>query len=330
MNIKEIVESPRWKAFMAYVYGWGAMLVLVGALFKLQHWPYAGVMLTVGMVTEAFIFFISVFEPPIETPHWEKVYPELREDYDLLNEDVEEMQVKRGGSVQGVVGVDIFEGTSVTPELLDKVSKSLQDLSNTASSLSDISTATVATDMYVKNLSEASESMNTLAQVNNQANEKLTESIDTLVNSYATASDSVSNAGNEFGQKMTESGDRLNSELNKSSDVLASSYSQLSSNIENSLKSLEGNTGNYETELAELNKNLAQLNSAYKSQLSTTKTQGEANEQYLSDLSSLHVALSASVQQMQKYEEQSRRLNENLEALNGVYGNVLGAMNYKK
>ena len=46
---------------MKYVYGWGAAVVIVGALFKILHWPGANIMLIVGLLTEAFIFFISVF-----------------------------------------------------------------------------------------------------------------------------------------------------------------------------------------------------------------------------------------------------------------------------
>ena len=75
MNITELVQSPRWKKFMGYVYGWGASVVLIGALFKIQHYPYAGELLTVGMTVEAIIFFFSAFEPPHEQPDWSLVYP---------------------------------------------------------------------------------------------------------------------------------------------------------------------------------------------------------------------------------------------------------------
>jgi len=91
MNIGEILKSKRWKVLMGYVYGWGAALVLVGALFKLEHWKYSSVMLTIGLLTEAFIFFLSAFEPPIEQPDWTKVYPELQDDYELL-EPTEDVQ----------------------------------------------------------------------------------------------------------------------------------------------------------------------------------------------------------------------------------------------
>ena len=62
MSIAELVETDGWKKFMAKVYGWGASVVMIGALFKIQHYPGAGPMLVVGLLTEAVIFFFSAFE----------------------------------------------------------------------------------------------------------------------------------------------------------------------------------------------------------------------------------------------------------------------------
>ncbi len=69
--------SKQWKNIMKYVYGLGAAVVIVGALFKIMHWPGSGLLLTVGLLTEAGIFILSVLEPIHEDPHWELVYPEL-------------------------------------------------------------------------------------------------------------------------------------------------------------------------------------------------------------------------------------------------------------
>ena len=58
-SLTDIVESSGWKKFMAKLYGWGASVVIVGALFKIQHMKFAGLLLTVGLLTEATIFFFS-------------------------------------------------------------------------------------------------------------------------------------------------------------------------------------------------------------------------------------------------------------------------------
>ena len=60
-----------------YVYGFGASVAILGSLFKIMHFPGAGVMLVAGLGVEAIIFALSSFEPPHETPDWTLVYPEL-------------------------------------------------------------------------------------------------------------------------------------------------------------------------------------------------------------------------------------------------------------
>ena len=75
MSLSEIVQSSGYKNFMAKLYGIGASVVIVGALFKIQHWNGAGLMLTVGLFTEAIIFFFSAFEPLHEEVDWTLVYP---------------------------------------------------------------------------------------------------------------------------------------------------------------------------------------------------------------------------------------------------------------
>ncbi len=66
---------------MPKIYGIGAAIVIVGALFKIQHWEGAGIMLTVGLLTEAVIFFLSAFQPQPHDPDWSRVYPQLADDY---------------------------------------------------------------------------------------------------------------------------------------------------------------------------------------------------------------------------------------------------------
>ena len=62
---------------MNMVYGLGAAIVIVGALFKIQHWPYGSLILTIGMIVEALVFTISAFEKQGDDLDWSLVYPEL-------------------------------------------------------------------------------------------------------------------------------------------------------------------------------------------------------------------------------------------------------------
>ena len=71
------VNGKRFKNFMAKLYGIGAAVVILGALFKIMHWEGANYMLVVGLGTEAVIFFFSAFEKPATDYDWSLVYPEL-------------------------------------------------------------------------------------------------------------------------------------------------------------------------------------------------------------------------------------------------------------
>ena len=236
MNLGELFKTKRWKTFMGYVYGWGASVVLIGALFKLEHWQYSGLLLTIGLSTEALIFFLSAFEPSVDIPDWGKVYPELREDYELA--ELEDLKPKKGLD-------QLLGGSELTPELLDKVGKGLNELSNTARGISDISSATLATDMYVKNLGSASESMNTFAQINSKANESIDKSVSVLLNSYSDAA-----------SHLSQTGTKLSETYNKSNEVIAEGLSS----IGNSSKA-------YAMNIEKLNKSMDSLNSTIESEL---------------------------------------------------------------
>lgn len=324
MNIGEILKTKRWKVLMGFVYGWGASLVLIGALFKLQHWNHSGIMLTIGLLTEAFIFFISAFEPPLEQPDWTRVYPELQDDYELL-EPTEDAQNTIKGSFES-----ILNSTNITPELLAKIGKSLVDLSNTASGISDISTATLATDIYIKNLNSASESVMAFSEMNTQANNTLNNSIGELVSSYSNTAHKISETGDSMLTKLNESSIRFTRQIDESGSKLTESYSRFSGAMEKGLKELEGNSASYGENLNKLNKNIESLNFNYEKQLKGTSEQIHASTKFFEELNQMNQIIASSAQEMKKYKENAEKLNSHLDALNSVYGNMLGAMNYKK
>src|SRR4030043_1760475 len=98
MNLSEIVQSAGWKQFMAKLYGLGASVVIIGAMFKIQHWPLGGFFITAGLCTKAIIFFFSAFEPLHEELDWTLVYPELA---GMSEQDEMEEMKEIGGSFSG-------------------------------------------------------------------------------------------------------------------------------------------------------------------------------------------------------------------------------------
>jgi gliding motility-associated protein GldL len=323
MNLGELFKTKRWKTLMGYVYGWGASIVMIGALFKLEHWQYSSLLLTVGLMTEAFIFFLSAFEPPIDMPDWSKVYPELKEEYELMDIDELGQKNKKG------IG-DLFASSELTPELLDKVGKGLNDLSNTARGISDISSATLATDMYVKNLGSASESMNSFAEINNRANESINNSIESLVESYTTTAQKLSESGIGTINKIHKSGEEFSNQLAETGKRLAATYDEAGQSVASELNNIKESSKQYSGNLEKLNGNLSALNANFETQLKGTEEQFKASQKFSQDLSEMNNILASSVDELKKYKENAEQLNKHLESLNTIYGNMLGAMSYKK
>ncbi len=323
MNIGDLFRTKRWKTFMGYVYGWGASIVMIGALFKLQHWQFAGLLLTVGLITEAFIFFLSAFEPPFEMPEWSKVYPELRDDYEMIELEDYTKKGKNGFN-------QLISSSEFSPELLDKVGQSLNNLSNVANGISDISSATLATDMYVKNLSSASQSMLSFAEINNRANETVNASVEKLIQSYSVASQQLSDSGKVSVDKLNKSSEEFSIRLSEAGKKLAETINGASGRFSSELETVSQGSKVYSNSLEKLNQNINALNQNLESQLQGTKSQFEASHKFSNDLTHMNEILASSVSELQKYKENAEQLNKHLEALNTIYGNMLGALSYKK
>lgn len=81
MSLQKFLASRKGRRFYNFAYCWGACMVIAGALFKIMHLPFDNVLLLLGMGVEIFIFFISGFDVPAAEYRWERVFPELAEDY---------------------------------------------------------------------------------------------------------------------------------------------------------------------------------------------------------------------------------------------------------
>jgi chromosome segregation ATPase len=319
MNIGELLKTKRAKTAMGFVYSWGASIVLIGALFKLNHYPYSGVLLGIGLITEAIIFFVSAFEPPLEMPEWSRVYPELKEDFPMVEIKPEKHLLE-----------DLLQSTEITPALLEKVGFSLNELSKTASGISDISSATLATEQYVKNIGSASNSMSAMHDVNSKANEAIHQSVTQMIDSYQSTTELLKNSGQSAAEKLSASGVEFTNKIAESGNLMAGSYKAAAEKIEQSLQHFGSSSENYSENILRLNSNISALNGALENQLKGTENQAKVHQQFNADLGKMNEVLMASAEELKRYRDNAVKLNQNLEALNMIYGNMLGAMNYKK
>ena len=164
INLTDVVQSSGWKNFMAKLYGWGASVVIIGAMFKINHWPGGSFVITLGLTTEAIIFFFSAFEPLHEELDWTLVYPELAgiSDPDEI-ENFKEGRLAEGVGGRSIERIEDILGTSgVDESTISSLGEGFQKLNQTARSLSDLGQATVATKDFLNNMENASTSLNTL------------------------------------------------------------------------------------------------------------------------------------------------------------------------
>lgn len=170
---KSVFASKGYKKLMGKVYGFGAAVVILGALFKIMHWPFCDEMLIIGLSTEALIFALSAMEPLHAEPNWAVYYPYLLPE-DERPQSAEELAAfpkpldlaggAGGGSSTGITEKfdELLANAKIDQALLDRLGSSMRDLSNNAEQLKSVSSAATATDSYVANLEAASQSVATL------------------------------------------------------------------------------------------------------------------------------------------------------------------------
>ena len=153
--IDRLVRSNTYKNIMAKLYGWGAAVVIFGALFKILHLPGANIMLIIGMGTEVAIFFFSAFEPLHVEYNWALVYPELA----IADENAEPTRKERKKEVKGATPTQqldkMLEEAKIGPELIESLAVGMKNLGDNAKKLAGVSDAAVATDAFVGNMTQA-------------------------------------------------------------------------------------------------------------------------------------------------------------------------------
>lgn len=320
--IDKIVTSKAYKETTAKLYGMGAAVVIVGALFKINHWPGAGPMLIIGMGIEALIFFASAFEPLHVTYDWSLVYPELAgmEDAHGHGAEKEKKEKKKDkkaeASVQiegGVVGgATIIGGLSNTqeldkmladakigPELIESLGKGLQNLSTTTAGLNNIAGAAAASEKFTTNINVAS------------------ESVVELSSAYKKTADNLN-------KDLLVSGEYLSSVQEATSAV-----STLANIYKETANTLSVGDASYLDELKTMASSLSSINALYEMQIQNSSTQLEATKAVQERIDNLVVNFADTAENVLRYKEQVNALSKKVGALNDIYGNMLAAMQTK-
>ncbi len=269
-------ETKKWKLFMAKLYGFGAAVVIVGALFKIQHWPGAGPMLILGLGTEAVIFAFSAFEPIHEDLDWALVYPELGG----MPEEQKNIELGEGGEDLSLTQQldNMLEEAKIGPELLESLGAGMRGLSESVTKIGDIADASVASKEFTDNISKATTSVDQLSQTYQRASDSVSSSVDQLAGAYSRASKTLETLAianddsitySEQLGKVSKNLSALNAayelQLQGSNDHLKATnslYEGINTVLTNLNESVD-DTRKYRTEINSLATNLEALNNVY-------------------------------------------------------------------
>ncbi len=261
-----------YKTIMPKVYGIGAAVVIIGALFKILHLTGADQMLMIGLSVEAAIFFLSAFEPPHPEPDWAKVYPELSEDFEGPAQPTRISNRPAAGESPLLKIDEMLKTAKVDQNLLDNLGKGLNNLATSASQMSSLSNAAVATNEYAKNVSTAAAS---LVEMN--------KSYGTAMKAVGAMADASKDTG-EYHKQMqavTKNLQMLNSvyemEL-KDADSHVKNMNKFYESLTGAMSGLSqvgNNTAKFTGELTKLTDNLTSLNNVYGSMLTAMKGSGK-------------------------------------------------------
>ncbi len=205
----KIADSKIYKALMPILYGWGAALVILGALFKILALDGANAMLMAGMGTEAFIFFMSAFEKAPTEYHWEKAYPQILEKPEETRGPVQQLN-------------DIFKEAQIDSKVLEKLGDGMKKLSTSASQMGDVMDGT---KKYNKQMTAAS---NHLEKINDlyldqiksfntrmKVTEKMTDNLTASLEYSSKLSVEISNLSNNLNALNGVYGNILTAMTNK-------------------------------------------------------------------------------------------------------------------
>ena len=322
--VDNFVRSKVYKEVSAKLYGIGASVVIVGALFKINHWPGGTIMLIIGMGIEAVIFFVSAFEPLHVTYDWSLVFPELagmdeihggeekeKKEKKSKKKDKEQEQIMAGGVVGGPVvgGVVGYSGTQdldkmlaeakIGPELIESFGKGLKNLADTTSQLNDVAGAAVSSERFNQNLSSAAV------------------------------------AAGELSEAYKKTADNLNKDLLVSGEYLSSvqeatsAVSTLANIYKETANTLSAGDASYLDELKKMASSLSSINALYEMQIQNSSSQLEASKVVQERIDNLVVNFADTAENVLKYKEQVNALSKKVGALNDIYGNMLAAMQTK-
>lgn len=311
-KFRQWYEKESTKTAVNAIYSVGASVVIVGALFKIMHWPGAGIVLTCGMLTEAFLFFLSVFDKVHVEYKWDNIFPALlskepapltsfgqatvggAQPNRLLTTETPMPTYGAGAKISGGAAGGAQNLPSIAEEDVKLLEEGIKNIGNTAKQLAGIGKVADSTSDLTNNMNLAAQAAAQFAGSQNN----LAQASDGLGKAYQTIVNDMVNTGNNFNNQLGQAYQAIVSDMQAAAQ----------------------NTQSYGNNMQALNAQMASLNSAYELQL---KNIGNI----AAEISKLQEATATTAAAAQKYTEGTEKLAAQIADLNKVYGGMLNALN---
>ncbi len=302
-------DSYAGKHAVNIIYSAGASVVIIGALFKIMHWPGAGIILTAGMCTEAFLFMIGVLEKPHEEFHWANVFPQLLE-YGAPEDRLAAALKQDRPTLLGAGVEDGQKSKTAVPALTDKdmeaLKGSINDLAKTAGQLSELGKIAEQTNKLSEKMAQAGEKM-----------EQVGDAAGNFVVSAAKLGQTSGEVNNQFsavveGIKGVVNGTK---DCQQSVDAMGKKLSEMNAVYELQMSVLKQQTDAFKAQTDKVNAVSDRMNAV-----------SEKFNEVDKDVAKMQAAAAEAVKNQQAYEDGAKQLASKIADLNKIYGNMLTAL----
>jgi len=340
------LSSERGRRVLSFCYSWGAAVVIIGALFKIVHFPYANQILTTAMIFEALVFIISGFEFPSTEYHWEDVFPvlESKNPLDRPKFSTAEGALIEGATIGAGIGGSNFGGIPGGGEgiggsggmggtvVISNVSGGYSEGNQSSGEWPMQGGAPYVAPEPPTPEELVNKGMSAMGlNINEQDAELLAESIRKL------------NSAAEQIAKMADLTDVTKSYIDQISTVsqnlekfneITGSLGEMSDSLINSCTIISGKTADgadqapvsYVDNMFKLNENLSGLNHFYETQLSGVRAQMDTILHINAGLTRIRELYDNSVVDSVTFRSENERMAQLLAQLNQVYSRLLQAM----
>lgn len=341
--LEKFLSSDKGRRFFHVAYSVGASVVVLGALFKINHYPLGNEIMLIGLGAEALIFFISAFDSPVRDYRWEEVFPEFATPEQLEQRKYYE-EKKRLSSNSGNE-TEVAESQDIQSELARGKVTTYYPSSNAASQQAEhvifddkqtaasvrgdgsglrgdtpIVAPTAPLNASVPPVKRSEILAESVASTTERASITPSSGIG-FTPDMASASENYVSQVNLMSENVGKFNE-LTQSLNELSDVLISSFKNITDNSEGIGNSTKG----YVSQMENLNRNISGLNTIYEIQLKGVSSQINAIDQINAGLERIKNLYDGSITDSTVFRTETERMAQQLKDLNAVYARMLQAM----